>query len=816
MDLDREEVRLHDGRGWRLTTKEGAALAYLAERPGRVVGREELQVEVWGYAPGIVTRAVDNTIRRLRTKIEPDPADPQHLRTVHGEGYRLVLPVPVGRPAGQPAPGSPTSFHGRQRELAQLREALAQASWVSLVGPGGVGKTRLARELLRERGGVFVDLRGARTDDDVRAVLAATLEVPSDGVERALRHADASRRLVVLDNCEQVLAPAAQWAVRLTEAVAALRVVLTTRREPDLDGQGVLSVPCLDLDDAASLLAARAAEAAVPVPAPRWRARLAERLEGLPLAVELAAARLGVMGPPDLLERLDRALDVLARADDPTHHRTLRATVAWSWSLLSPEAQRTLARCTVFRGGFTAAAAAAVVADDPDGSETSVLDVLDHLRRSSLLQARTDRGGRIRLSLLEAIRQFAAEHVSDAAALADRHAAWAASLPAWQCRVEHDNLVGAFAASRAAPPARRLALAERLARGFRAHGPPERWLSLTAALARDPGLTPDEAAHARLLWFDARHATGHDVDPGELDAIEGELAGRGAPDRVASLERARGRTLRAGGDLDAADAAYRRGLEAAADPWLRGRLRFDLGTLAADRQRHDEAVHHYEAAHEAFAELGDADLASRAELHVAMLQSEQGRLDVARRRSERVLDYVVRVADTRGEGVVRDHLALIALEAGDLHEAAEHLEAALGCHRAVGDRRFEAYNHLLQATLAHHRGDVALAHACAERAVREFEAVGDRTFGALARARLGVTEALQGHVDAARDQLARAARELASGSRDFRRGVEVLGGFVDLAEGRRAEARARLRDDLAQATSSFVRMAAQVLDRASR
>ena len=591
-----------------------------------------------------------------------------------------------------------------------------------------------------------------------------------------------------------------------------MRVLATSREPLGLPGEVIVRLSPLSAEASAALLTARAAALSVSLPERRWVEGLVARLDGLPLAMELAAARLGVLGPAELLERLAASLDLLGRHGDAGRHGTMRAAVGWSWALQPPWARRALVRCAVFRGGFRLAAAEAVLAPLPGGAPP-VIDVLEHLRRSSLLQSEPAPGGRRRLRLLEVIRQFVVEQaepgeLDDARA---RHARCFAAVAATEAAREHDNLLAAFGWAAGRDGALAVDLAEALAPGFRAHGPPERWLAVTDALA---GLTLSErdAARAGLLRFEARTALGRPTDPAALDAAERAEGDAALRDRARLL---RGRWHLSRGEPAAALALLRAALADDPAPRMRGYLLFDLAGLQAAMQRLEAATARYREALAAFERVGDEPRVTRTEMHLAMVLIEAGALDEARRRGMRAVERLQRAGDLGGEGVMRANLALVALESSDLPEAEAQLRAAERCNRAVGARRFLGYGHLLRAQLAQARDQSAHMEAAAVRAVEIFAAVDDRRFWALARARLAVARALRGELTAAEEDLRAAEAALeALPNPHLQQGLSVLRGFLDLRRGDPGAARARLRAVDPAAPSSFLRMAARDLDAA--
>jgi predicted ATPase len=341
--------------------------------------------------------------------------------------YRTNLPVPA------------TPFLGRKAELAEVVELLTKdgVRLLTLTGPGGTGKTRLALQAAAEASeffpdGVFwVPLAPLRDPELVLPSLARALAVseePGRALEDTLsEHLSGKSLLVLLDNVEHLLPPAA-------ERVAALRAsngscVLVTRRERlRVSGEQTWLVPPLVEDDGTALFVARA-RAIDPRFAPSQAVdELCARLDELPLAIELAAARAAVFSAEQLLERLSGRLDLL-RGDRDTDPRqqTLRATIEWSHDLLDEVEQQLFARLAVFVGGCTYEAAEEVAGADPN--------TLQSLLDKSLLRKR-DADGRPRYWMLETIREYAAERLEEsgeAQELWRRHAAWllaeAQSLP---------------------------------------------------------------------------------------------------------------------------------------------------------------------------------------------------------------------------------------------------------------------------------------------------------------------------------------------------------------------------------------------------
>ena len=318
-----------------------------------------------------------------------------------------------------------TTFVGRRRELLLVSRLLSSARLVTLVGPGGCGKTRLALELVRRRHReevVWIDLTHVRLPDDVPTVVAQAIGLDRAAEAASIPHLHRQPTLIVLDNCEHVLAPAAEMIVRVLGASERFRVLATSREPLDVEGELVWRVPALSLPDAAS---AEDVPRCIRSDAVRLfldRAQLASpgfvldrstcphvvaicrAVDGLPLALELAAARLRHVTVADLASRIDNLLAVLVgtrRGGDARHH-AMRAAIDWSYALLSDHGRRLFRRLAVFAGGFRISAAEAVW--ERDLGSLSALSVLADLVDKSLV-VRTADGSRYRL--LEPIREYA-------------------------------------------------------------------------------------------------------------------------------------------------------------------------------------------------------------------------------------------------------------------------------------------------------------------------------------------------------------------------------------------------------------------------
>jgi predicted ATPase/DNA-binding CsgD family transcriptional regulator len=348
---------------------------------------------------------------------------------------------------GARLPAERTSFVGRRGELGRLRGLLSESRLVTLVGPGGVGKTRLALRAADELrrsfpdGVVLADLTAVADPALVAGQVAAAFDVrDSTGrwVLASLAEVLAERRvLLVLDNCEHLRDACAVLVDALLPACPGLSVLATSRTPLDVPGEALCAVPPLAGADGIALLEQRA-RAAVPglVLAPEDAGTLEElcrRLDGVPLAIELAAVRLRALTPAQLLDRLGDRFGLLRREGPagPERHRTLRATMAWSADLLAERERALWRRAAVFAAGFDLAAAEAVCADAGLPPE-AVLDALTRLVDASLLVV--DRSGSgTRFRMLETVRAFGRELLEESGEggeVRGRHRDWCAGLVA--------------------------------------------------------------------------------------------------------------------------------------------------------------------------------------------------------------------------------------------------------------------------------------------------------------------------------------------------------------------------------------------------
>jgi predicted ATPase/class 3 adenylate cyclase len=510
-------------------------------------------------------------------------ADPERLHELVIEGLASDFPPPRtldARPNNLPL--QLTSFVGREEEMAEVEQLLGQTRLLTLTGPGGSGKSRLAVRVAADLlpryrdGSCFVDLSPVTDPALVPAAVAKALGVPEaagrpilEEVKDHLRHREL---LQVVDNFEQV-AEAGPVIEELLTAAPKLRTMVTSRVVLSLRGEQEYAVPPLHVPDPERLptgLSALSAVEAVRLfteralaASPRFAlteqnapvvAEITARLDGLPLAIELAATRTKVLTPEQILSRLERRLSILTSGSRslPMRQRTLRAAIAWSYDLLDPVERRLFARLSVFTGGWSFESAEAVC--DPDGLELDILDGLTSLVDKSLIRRIEPPGQPSRFSMLETIREFGHEQLEAAGDLElvlRRHAEHFLRLAvevephltgedqgAWldRCDQEHANLRAALRwAVETGEAGRAQAAAGALwrfwqQRGHLAEG--RRWLeevlAMPAGQARTAARAKALAGAGGIAWWSDRGASRALYD--EALAIEREL---GDPARLA-------------------------------------------------------------------------------------------------------------------------------------------------------------------------------------------------------------------------------------------------------------------------------------------
>ncbi|OXM71169.1 BTAD domain-containing putative transcriptional regulator [Amycolatopsis vastitatis] len=702
--------------------------------------------------PADALAAFEDARRTLADELGADPGPElaeAHLAVLRGETEQPVIPA---------LPAQLTSFVGRGDELRQVAELLARNRLVTLTGPGGTGKTRLAVEIAAAEAGTvaFVELAPHGGPDVVRAVLsalglrdaptaalAAARGGPQDPLERLVSALHDRSTLLVLDNCEHVVDVAARLTARLLAACPGLRVLATSREPLGITGEQLAPVPRLAVPPPGTP-ASRATEfPAIRLFADRAAAsdpafavdestigdvqHICAALDGLPLALELAAARVRALELGEIAARLDDRFRLLARGSRTAEarHRSLRGVVEWSWDLLGAEERELARRLTVFSGGATAAAAAEVCGADGD--------LLLELADKSLVEAV---GGRFRM--LETIRAFGAEKLAEAGETEAFHRAHAeyflrfaeeadpmlrtAAQLEWLARIdaEYDNLLATLRwatdhdvvlALRLVPPlamywwmrGRRfegaglsLAVVSRCPPDLREEYVEEFLVCVLGAMSAHP----DESLEQYLPMVH-RYATSVDWAPRNpiLVMLMGVVAG--PPDDDEQLL-GRGEALLAHGD-----------------PWTWALLPTGMGLRAmmtGDLAAAEEGLREGAAQ---FRALGERWGLSMALDHLSQLLTWRGEHDAALPLMDEALGLMHEIGATDDAADLMTRRAWTRLLSGDFGGARQDYELAAAMARRTGMPESRASAYIGLANLSRHEGDPATAREWCERALTE-------------------------------------------------------------------------------------------------
>ncbi len=532
-----------------------------------------------------------------------------------------------------------TSFVGRKDELAALKALIARSRMVTLVGPGGAGKSRLAVALgaahsdLWPEGLWWVELAPVNDLDQVAGAVVAALGLPGRGPAQdvAISWLAARRTLLVLDNCEHLVKGCAEFCQAALERCSNLTILATSREALGLPGEARWPVSSLQVRDAVDLFEARGAlvRPTYIVAAPNLDpvTEICERVDRLPLAIELAAARVGMMTEHDILSQLSDRIPLLTGGNRtaPKRQQTLLDTLDWSYRLLTDEEKVLFRRLSVFRGGFTLESAQAVCADH---TATAVLDSLSGLVQKSMVVAELGSGLDARYRLLESHLAYGQDRLREAPEFDFTH----------QRYVEHFlNSLSTKLGPLALPP--------------RAPGAAEAaWIAIERS----------------NLWAAADWARTHGHDLGLL------LAVRLAQARFADVNAMR-RLLE-----DTLDHAWEKGV-------LRNTALILAASLAGRQGDNDAALRMTEAAVVLARERRDVEALAFALLRAGNVHHFQRNLDTAAKIYEDAIAYLNGSSNRRLVTVIRNNLALLAAEKGDYAAAHKILVGCLATARTEGD-----------------------------------------------------------------------------------------------------------------------------------
>jgi predicted ATPase len=632
------------------------------------------------------------------------------------------------------------SFVGREAQLSALREHLRNARLVTLVGPGGVGKTRLSLHVAAEQArtlgdaAAFVDLTsitdGARLPREIAKAIGIRSAKPGQETDVAIEVFLDRPWLLLLDNCEHLVEDVARVARTLLEAAPSLRILATSREALAIPGEQVAPIPPLSLPAAAPdspsepsssshrdaseseavrlfVERARSAQPTFALDADNLPAvvTICRRLDGLPLAIELAASRVRLLTPAEIARRLDRlflAGGVLPRATDQ-RQQTLWGAIEWSHELLSEPERAAFRRLAVFPGrfGFDAAQAVIVSHEDPPELAESSEEILDQLVSKSLLRA-VPEGGRTRLRMLETIRAYAStqlEAAGETEATRDHLLAWCAAL----LREAGPKLLGA----------EQLPWLDRIDKSFE---------TLSAAVE-----------HALRRGGEQRQAAARIVC--DLD-MYGLYRGRGV-EMSAWLEA-----------LLADPKAY--------EPRRLARLELAATVVAIADKRSADAQRHAEAALAAYLELGDEKGENRARYLLATALNHQSLDDEATREAERALDAFRAQGDLRMVGRSLGLLSGILADKQDLEASLAMIDESIEILQRHGNPHDHAIGVHNRATILHYTNRTEEACRQMEENRDRYARIGSLPGVALSDANLGVTYEDLGRYADAREAYARA------------------------------------------------------------
>lgn len=780
VDFERAVVVV-DGEERRLRPLELKLLAYLRARPDRVLSAQELLRDVWGYASGIETRTLYATVNRLRLTLERDPTNPTHILTVPRLGYRFrpaaEAEVQPGRRVGLPRIGR--ALIGRERDVQRLTAQTHTSTVVTLRGAAGVGKSRLALELAHAEAArgtrvIWCGLGDARTVDDILRELNEALGLgagpagPATRVRAALKAQPAA--LVIFDDVDLAV-PALTSLMDGWLAGPTPTFLITCRSRIGIGGEIPFALGPLPVPDRASdggacesgtprgfggrrapaevsdtltasgrLLEVCLREREPDVefdPAAPWVRPLLQSLGGLPLAIEIAAPWLTVMGGPGLLEHVRHGVHALhgpRRVASP-RHRSLGESLAWSWSLLEPWARTAIAQCACFESSFDLRAAAAVVDLCAFPEAPPLHDVLLGLVERSWLRVEARPHGQY-FAFYVGQREFVTADADPEllAASTVRHGAFHTGL-ASSADLETLYVFGG-------------------SEWLRLRG---RAADLRAALARAEGaaLVQLVIALARILLAEGPL----DECLSIVDLALKTVDPRGTAERVALLHY-RAIALRHMGRTAEGRTALNAALDLAVAPTLaveRGRILRALGVV--------EMYHGDPAAAAGFlTEAMEVLDAGNAPLDAAIAVAEAGTLAFLVGDAARAITLLERgLGPLRSAGagwvyaVYLVNLGVVELVDGRVDSAEQHLLEARTLQRQFGSARFEALALGNLALVAERRGETAAAHAYLDEAFALTNLTGDQGEAGTLWSNRGLVHLREGAVDAAVEALERAA-----------------------------------------------------------
>ena len=645
----------------------------------------------------------DSVAQAIRKLLAKDPAD----RFATAADFVSVINSPSSDPAtlsfeehkkpvATNLPKDRTRFIGRNQELSDCTRALENSRLLTLAGLGGCGKTRLAIKVAESltskfpAGVWFVDLAPLTETSRVAGAVAQVLELreepDKDLDDLVISHISGKKMLLVLDNCEHLLASCAEFVDGLLNSCAEIRIVATSREALNVQGERVIQLPPLGVPDARSVLSFESVRSADAIKLFVDRAQtvrsgfeltsanfssvaeVCRRLDGIPLAIELAAARVKILSIEQILTRLDdrfKLLSSVGRTMLP-RHQTLRAVIEWSYDQLSGEEQRLLRALSVFAGGWTLALASTAV---PDLDEFALLELHSQLVDKSIVVVASDQNASLRYSILETVRQFLLEQLRDSGEgerareahfnamldLAERaYAERATREEFWttELEVESDNMRVALEFARDVDAEKYLSLVGALAWFWivKTHIGEGRE-HLPAALAAS-AVKPSRPSRARALWGAAH-----------MLALQGDSS-----EARTWIDEARSMSHDLGDTREIALA-------------LEG-----IGWTHFFRSEDEAACTAFDECLQLQRDGGDQHLVIRAMVGLAQVLVALGRTDEAKPMAKEIIQFGEKHDDKRSEHFGWHYLADCELILGNCRESLELYKKSLALANAIGDK----------------------------------------------------------------------------------------------------------------------------------
>jgi predicted ATPase/class 3 adenylate cyclase len=653
----------------------------------------------------------------------PEEGDKAHRMVKSGERWVPVSALPNNLPPQR------SSFVGRETEMKEIQALLDQSALVTVLGMGGLGKTRITLQIAAERlprypdGAWFVDLSAVTDPGLVVNTVARTFEIFEEPgrplINTLCAWLKTRRLLIVLDNCEHLVASVAELADTILGQAGGVQMLASSRELLDVPGEQSYPILPLPLPPRDAGLEVLMQSSAVRMFAERAKAQrpsfdieaqdpaqlvdLVTRLEGIPLAIELAAARLRTLSIPEILEGLDDRYQMLTGGSRVLQKRqqTLRALVDWSYDMLEPDEQKVLARLSVFAGGFDGAAVKAVCADEAVPAKR-IPDLLASLVQKSLAW-RASESADSRYRMLETIRDYAREKLAEqgtAAPTAERHCAHyfalakeaargmhGADQARWVRRLEDEleNLRGAIgcALSGGTDPMIAVKLPVALSGFWLLRGYTSEGRKLVQAALTLPAIQASDMARAHALYTDAVLATGqgdHVTASRTLDTCLELRRGLGDPVWIAATLSTLSAARLHAGDVRGAAVCEKEALElfvAGNDNYGQALAWQQWAQIHVWAGNTDDALTDLQQALTHARAIGNREVEADSELTAAEVYMLRGQLDAAREAAQRSLKVCTDAADKRGEASATWWLGRLALRSGDAEAARALLPKAL-------------------------------------------------------------------------------------------------------------------------------------------